>query len=508
MSSPYPNLVWRQTGRGLWQRGIDEIERFYATMAVLYEGSGRMFFGITGHVSLTVNVSPDESCDQTARRVDEALRKAWLALRHDHPTIAAQVTMDPGTQEWVKTYREFKDEADAQGWLQKTLIRVSTGQTGEEWANSDPPAPKLPTLFNIHIASTQQDVVRRDLVFRSPHDIIDGVGTLIMLQNLIAHASRAYTEGNAYHVPAFDGSEIANLSPSYRIAANVPPELTNDQRERMESIAIQKAEAASASDVEMLDLPFRHGALVPGCHQRTALTLSKAQTSQLLALCRKAGATPTHAFHAAAAIVMRDVQDSPTEAKQVRYVNYILRNERASCVEPYSTTKHPVALYHSVSGGSLVVDMTLSAAGDVPDEKSRKEEFHTIVEAMKDFYHGVRNDKEHHALSPSMWASATPPLPPSPRPLAVPPPKAHPSVSISSMGRTDAIVFPKTGDFHVQNPWVTGEELGNGLGLFLGTFDGELCLSAAYNDAWHTKADIVEYLTRCQDVVLQGFGIL
>ncbi|KAH6989662.1 hypothetical protein BKA56DRAFT_611917 [Ilyonectria sp. MPI-CAGE-AT-0026] len=226
--------------------------------------------------------------DRAAQRVDEALRKAWLALRHDHPTIAARA------------------ETDTQASLQKTLIHVSTGQTAEEWANSDPSC--LPALF-------------------------------------------------------------------------------------------------------------QHSALVPGRHQRTALTLSQAQTSQLLALCKKVGATPTHPFQAAAVIVMRDVQDSPAEAKRVQYVNYFLRNERSSCVEPYSTAKHPVALYHSVSGGSLVVEMTLSAAGDVPDEKSRKEEFHTIVEAMKDFYHGVRNDKEHYSLSPSMLPSTTPPLPPSPRPL-------------------------------------------------------------------------------------------
>ena len=75
------------------------------------------------------------------------------------------------------------------------------------------------------------------------------------------------------------------------------------------------------------------------------------------------------------------------------------------------------------------------------------------------------------------------------------------------MGRTDGIVFPETGAFSTRDPWVTGEELGNGLGLFLGTSRGELCLSAAYNDAWHTEADVERYLKRCKDVVLSSFGI-
>ncbi|KAF7556687.1 hypothetical protein G7Z17_g1255 [Cylindrodendrum hubeiense] len=509
MASPYANLVWHQTDPGVWQRSIDELEQFYATMVVLYEGSGRMFFGMTGHVSLNINVPSDKTPEQAGELVDQALGKAWLTLAHLHPTIGAQVTQVPETQEWVKTYRQFQEEADTRAWLDRTLVPVSTGQTGEEWANSDPPAPKLPTLFNIHVPAQESDNrdVHRDLVFRSPHDIIDGVGTLILLGNLIAHASRAYNEGDAYQVPAFDGSEIANLSPSYRIAANAPPELTKAQRERIEKMALQKAEAASPGDAEVLALPFRHGAVVPGRHQRAALALNKNQTSQLLALCKAAGATPTHVFHAAAAIVLRDVQDRPTEAKRVRYVNYILRNERASCDTPYSTAKHPAALYHSVSGQSLVVDMTLSAAGDAPDEVTRRQEFFDAVEVMKDFYQEVRNDQEHYALAPTMWAAATPQLPSSPRPLPVPPPNTRPAVSISSMGRTDTIIPPTTGNFNIRNPWVTGEELGNGLGLFLSTFDGELCLSAAYNDAWHTKADVSDYLDRCKEVVFNGLSI-
>ncbi|KAH7176933.1 hypothetical protein EDB81DRAFT_773793 [Dactylonectria macrodidyma] len=506
MSSEYPNLVWRQTAPGLWQRNVDEIEQFYASMVVLYEGSGRMFFGITGHVSLNVHVPLNKSLEEAESLVDQALRKAWSAMRRDHPTIAAQVTQNVETQEWTKTYRQSRDEADTQSWLEKTLVSVATGQTGEEWANSDPPAPKLPTLFNIHVAPKEPGsrVIRRDLVLRSPHDIVDGVGTLILLSNLIAQASKAYDEGDGYQIPVLDGSEAANLSPSYRIAANVPPQLSEAQQRRIEDIAAEKAEAAASTDVEIIGLPFRKGATLPGRHQRAALTLSKHQTSQVLAFCKSISATPTHVFHAAAALVMRDLQDRATEDKRVRYINYILRNERSSCAEPYNTTKHPAALYHSVSGQSLVVDMTLAAAGETPDDQNRREEFLAITQVMKEFYHSVRNDQEHYALAPVMWAAGTPPLPPSPRPLPVPPPKSQASVSISSMGRTDAIVPPRVGAFDVQNPWVTGEELGNGLGLFLGTFNGEMCLSAAYNDAWHTKSDIADYLDRCAEVVFNG----
>ncbi|KAI8184997.1 hypothetical protein K4K54_010872 [Colletotrichum sp. SAR 10_86] len=504
-SSTYPELVWQQTSTGLWQRSVDEIEKHYAILPVLYEGSGLMFFAITGHVSLTVDVA-NAGSSSDASAVDEALKKAWLALRHDHPTIASQVTQDPTTGKWTKTYRQFQDEADKEAWLKTTLVPVSSQQTGITWANSNPPAPKVPTLFVLSPPSNKDGLVRRDLVLRSPHDIIDGIGTLTLLNNLITHAAKAYSEGDAYKLPPFDGSEAANLSPPFRITANVPPSLTDAQQKRLADMSAQKTAAMETSGVEIIDMPYRRGAAVPHRHQRVFRTLTESQTSALLKACKAASATPTHAFHAAIALVLRDIQPRSPVSKRVRYVNYILRNERSSCQAPYNSAKHPAALYHSVPGQSLVVDMDLPADGQ-DNAKSVQEEFLPIVQQMKDFYHGVRNDSEHYALANDIWAAITPELPAGPRPLPVPPPKAHPSVSISSMGRVDGIIAPKNGAFEAHDPWVTGEELGNGLGLFLGTFRGELCLSAAYNDAWHTEADILDFLKRCEDVVFRGFGI-
>ncbi|KAF5543134.1 hypothetical protein FMEXI_7150 [Fusarium mexicanum] len=505
------NYNWHQINPGVWQRHIDELEQFYSTMVVLYQGSGRMFFGITGHVSLSIKNTRGLSQSDAELEVDKALRKAWLALRYARPTLASQVTQNAESGEWIKTYRELQGDADRDAWLEKTLVHISNGQTGNQWANSDPPAPKLPTMFVLHLPAECGDdgplTIRRDLVFRSPHDIIDGIGTLMMLNNFISLASEAYNKGNDYEPPALDGSETSNLSPSYRVAAHIPETPDQTQLDRLKKMAAQKAAAASDPRVEILALPYRQGDLLPGRHQRLALTLTRDETQQLLAACKMVGATPTHVFHAAAAMVVRDLQDKPTTTKRFRYINYILRNERSSCQEPYNTAQHPASVYHSVSGQSLVVDMDLHPPSTNTDSQTRKKEFLSILETVKDFYLTVKQDEEFYVLAPTMFSQATPLLPSGPRPLPVPEPNAHPSVSISSMGRTDAIVAPETGAFEARDPWVTGEELGNGLGLFLGTFCGELCLSAAYNEAWHTAADVKEYLERCKDVVFSGLGI-
>jgi hypothetical protein len=511
MMSSYDRFTWRETTPGVWQRGVDEVEHFYFALAKSFEGSGRMFFAITGHLSLHVDIPESDSREQVDTRLDEALRKAWLTLRFYQPTIASHVAQDAGMREPVKVYRTIQREADRRVWLESSLVPVSTGQTGIEWANADPVAPNMPTLFiiNPHLVNSRHNqVIRRDLVLRSPHEIIDGIGTLQLLSNFIGHVSKAYAEGDRYRPPVLDGSETSRLSPPFRVAASVPVTLNETQQKRLAEMALQKGAARqSDGDVAVLGVPFKHGAVLPGKHQRVAHTVCEEQTSRLLAACKALDATVTHAFHAAIAMVIRDVQEQKPEASRIRYVNYILRNERASCIEPYNTSEHAAAVYHSVSGKALVIDMDALAIGEAQNS-SRSVEYAQIIQSVKGFYEDVRNDPEHYALAPAIWAREIPNVPLSAAaPLPVPPPKSLPSVSISSMGRVDSIITPDQGAVHVYNPWVTGEELGNGLGLFLGTYRGKLCLSGAYNDAWHTRDEVLDFLQRCVDVVFDGLSV-
>ncbi|UKZ45843.1 hypothetical protein TrVGV298_000036 [Trichoderma virens] len=498
--------------RGVWQRSVDEIEQAYAVLSKLYEGSGRMFFAITGHISLSFN-SLDSLDDGSDTRVDTALRKAWLTLRHDHPTIASQVKYNAGMNSFTKLYRTIPTIADQQVWLDQTFVKVSTNQTGSEWANNDPPAPELPTLFVITPPSLPREgnrpgLICRDLVLRSPHDVIDGVGTLLLLGNLVNIGSKAYNQGSLFQLPTFDdGSEFGNMSPPFRVAANLPKSLTERQQQRLANVAALK-EQQLESNIPLLLIPWKKGEVVPGMHQRIALTISQEKTSKLLHACSYIGVTVTHLFHAAIPIMMRDLQTKGPKQQRARYVSYILRNERGNCTEPYNSAKHPAALYHSGSGTSLLVDINIPATGDnntLEQHRAESKEFFRVLQEMKKFYHDIRDDAEHFQLAPYYWAAGTRELPPAVKgPLAVPPPSAQPSVSISSLGIVDKIIPPEAGAISVFDPWVTGEELRNGLGFFLGTYRNQLCLSAAYNAAWHSKQEVEKYLETCVDVVFRG----
>ncbi|KAK4173219.1 hypothetical protein QBC36DRAFT_336253 [Triangularia setosa] len=505
--SVYDNFVWREVGPGVWQRDADEAEVFYSSLVKQYAGSGRMHFAISGHVSLTIPVSEGQDANIVASRFDSALRTAWLRLRHQLPSIGSQVHFDSREQKWKKTYTTLPDDGARNAWLGKTFHFVATGQTGLEWAISDPPAPELATLFVVSAAASSGSRARRDIILRSPHDIIDGIGTLQLLNAFVHHASQAFSQESPVPVTLCDGTETTRLSPPYRVAADVPPVPTPEQQAKQ--AALQEINNAPRDlAIESISIPYQQGALLPGKHQRVAHTIPTDRASTLLAALKGVGATPTHAFHAAIAMAVRDLHTeslsvAPAAGTRVKYINYILRNERRTCQPPFNGPDHAAAVYHSVSGAKLNVTMPAIIPTNVTD---RDQQFLDILAQTRQFYHSVRDDKDHFALAPYIWSAATPslPLPQSENDewnVPVPLPNSKPSVSISSMGLIDKLIASRVDDIEVHNPWVTGEELGTGLGLFLGTFRGEMELSAAFNEAWHTVEEVSGFLDRCEEIV-------
>ena len=56
-------------------------------------------------------------------------------------------------------------------------------------------------------------------------------------------------------------------------------------------------------------------------------------------------------------------------------------------------------------------------------------------------------------------------------------------------------------------PWVMGAEYSTGIGAFLGSWNGMLCLSAGYNEAFHLEAEVLEFLERVKGVVIEGLEV-
>jgi len=352
------------------------------------------------------------------------------------------------------------------------------------------------------IDGDESKILRRDLVLRAPHNIIDGIGTLLLFNNLLNHVSDAYSSSEP-RAPSW-GEEHKNLSPSFRVAAALPDAIAPQQLERIENIVLANADLRRK--IPIMSVPFKNVNERPGKHQRLSITISAQETAAILASCHSRSLSVTHAYHTAIAMAVRDAQPSEPTPTLKRYINYCLINERSHCNRPYSTAAHAAAVYHSVSGAHLALDLTVQ--GDIPRTPSDdKADFERLAPIVKDYYTSIRDDTSHPPLVPHYFTMATPKDPrirdsTAENPAPLPPNNESPSVSISSMGRVDNLIAAQHGTLRVHDPWVTGEELGTGLGAFLGTFNDELHLSAAYNETFHGKSEVEAFLRRVQEIVI------
>lgn len=106
----------------------------------------KTLFAITGHVSLRI----DTAAATSQPDINTARRKAWCAIRRDHPSIASQATYDFATGRFTRTYHSVRSDFERDAWLDATFIEISDGQSGVECANSTPPGPRVPYHFRYH----------------------------------------------------------------------------------------------------------------------------------------------------------------------------------------------------------------------------------------------------------------------------------------------------------------------------------------------------------------------
>lgn len=536
-----PNsLHWHAAGWYRAERAIDEAEQFYTNSAKLWEGIGHQYLAITSCVSISIPLEPRET--QASAWFENIARSAWRKLREDHPAIAAPVVYDSKTKLCKKVYDvPLGGYTCVEDWVQATLKTIDKGQSGAEFANEDPPLGRYPTIYIVVPPSIDQDsdkrLLRRDIVFRSPHDIIDGIGTLMLFNRLLENISKATSSPIGGFDPTWEYFDLRDLTPPLRIAACVSPSPGLPQLQKLK--AIQEANKAARTDAEVLSIPYKAGASMPLDSKRVSLYLSAKETYSIIAKCKECGATPTHAVHAAIALTVRDLQTRTSTKRKAKYISYALINLRQSLKESWSyLDKNPppprnyvVALYHGISASHLVVDLTVpSCSTPLPTPQESRDEFLQALSQVKIFYHNAKVDDDYLHAVPSLFRELTPPY--SESLCEVPAPNPSPSVSLSSLGVVDKIIrrnykgrsvpaFFEDGncntvgevrdgfrDIFVDDAWVMGSEYGTGLGLFLKTFQGRMEVSAAYNEAFHDEEEVRGFLKDVKKWVFKGLGVI
>ncbi|KAF3765877.1 hypothetical protein M406DRAFT_255442 [Cryphonectria parasitica EP155] len=517
---------WQETRPGVWERHLDECEKFYVLTARAGSGTSSSpsstCFPITGCAVFTTTTDA-----QDQDRVLTALRKAWTSLRMQHPTLGSRIVHDDHSNEWKRVYHSaWHEGSDLEKWLHSTFKVIDTVIDPLGWLNNETPPFEVPTIFVVR--SVQQQSV---VFLCCPHDLTDGVGILQLINQLFQYAGVIYgQQGGVHGLPDYvsGASEPWRLSPCLRIAAAIPDSLPETMLKRFDEI--QRDNRKIYSHPGILGLPgcsAAGDAIQERNVQRVSAPLSKAVTEQLLRNCKKVapGLSVTHVVMAAVAKALADLQPYREEPYTVRFVNQSMINLRPYCSRPYNSPDHSAAAYHTVSAQALYIDLVVpSKSAEVSSmENKRDDELHRIAIQVRDFYTAVRprpdaskNTDVHEqvAMAPMVFKTFTPKeeassssSSSSSQPSGARVRPAFCPVTLSSIGNVDSMVSGTHGPFELTNVWAASIPPPAGLAIFLSTWSGKAELAGVFDTQFHEPAYIENFLGRVWSCALTGLEV-
>lgn len=395
-----------------------------------------------------------------------------------------------------------------QTWLEETFHVENNGKNATELANEDIKLGRFPELY---LLQTGNEIVpsgcgdrgsetrekRMSMMFRSRHDIIDGVGSMKLLNYLFDFAAEYFKAASKKQFLSF-GDEVKRLSPPLHIAASIPESPTELQLARLDKLRVESARARE--NIELIMYPGPITSKAPGKSQQIGIKIPPRHSSELISKCKSFRVSATHVFHAAIAVTLRDLQARQDVARKASYISYALIDVRKFCGKSGEQDSHPASVLSCVSLNSLFVELTIPSASE-DFSKMRNEDLISALHQVKAFYNSIVVDNDFLAVTPAVYESLTPAYPEQVLPIEEPSPLR--AVSLSSLGVLDSLVQPRHGPFTIHDPWGIGAEYSTGMGLFLGTFDGEMKLWAGYNEAFHESEDVFSFLSAVKDVAFQ-----
>ncbi|KAH6891530.1 hypothetical protein B0T10DRAFT_605776 [Thelonectria olida] len=443
--------AWLTQPDGVVCRFIDEAERFYASFCRSPHDPTIASFPVTGYASFTV-------LDATGSDVERALRSAWTALRQENPSLSSWIQFNSQRAAWQKMnicFDPSKDNSTEENWLSQTFKTV-VSEAGDDWLSHDPPVGKLPTLFLVQPSTQDNRNSWNGAVYlRSPHDVVDGVGVLHLLNRLFEHARESHSGIATTPNPAND--EINRLSLPLDAITGILEHATEQQKSRFQDLLAQNA--TIQTEKPLIGLPVRDiTCSQPRNIQRATISLSEDMSRHLLKQCKRHNVTITHVMSAAVVMALRDLQPLDLETSSVRYSNQALISLRHLCKPPFGS--FAMGNYHMIAPEAMAIDVTSSHSK--PPQQTPASELLSTAHQFRHYYTSVRtglNESPHDylAFARMTWDLFTP------KESSVPPPPLKTAaVAISSLGDLSTILKGNYGSFELTDAWVAGEPLGTG----------------------------------------------
>ncbi|KAI6782631.1 uncharacterized protein J7T54_003644 [Emericellopsis cladophorae] len=494
---PCARYQWTKSSTGLYERDIDEIERFYTSFCRRTEDPDHAAFAITGCVTIE---TPSQNVQDTLANLEDAFRNAWWTLRNECPALASWIQHDTNSDTWKRFYTPLhglNGQKRQDDWLSTSFQVVDTALSETEWFDLDPKLYKSSQLFYVRSSSStvnKSNYHRATIFFRAPHDMIDGHGVSKLLDRLIELATDQFQRPR---MPQLDWSqEASRLAAPMRVIANIPTRPSDAQMVRFRE-KMQNSAAAATGALPLGLLPSaKEGAA--SRKERASAHLSPEATAVLLEHCKDRGWTMTHAVSAAVTLALKHIQKTTGGSSNMRFYLQSMMSTRYLCEGRARSIQEAASNNHMVAIQGLGVDVTVGSA-------ETSDDFDDIALTMKEYYQEERPRSSDGpeisdlGLAPVLWSALTPQSPPGT--VNADSYTNNASVGISSLGDLASAVEPERAPFTLQDVWVTGECSGSAVPLMVGGWGGKLEIGTMFDRAYHERDRIESFLADILSIV-------
>lgn len=319
-----------------------------------------------------------------------------------------------------------------------------------------------------------------ELVIRTPHSLVDGVG-----MQLLWHTYLTALTSESPRTDLVFGGETARLPPSLEKALGHP----DVPREEVAHKGMQIA-AEAMSSMPGIGPVNRVGTVPSGPTQRRELVFSEQTTEAIVRACKHNGYSVTAAVHAALALTVIKHADPAHTNEKSKYVTVNSFSLRSHLPEPYSSSQYAVALYYAI--WPLILEK--------PDT------FNDLVHEIDDNYKTTFNGNAENMELCGSVTSGLRDIVQTPEFLTAPPVR---DALMSSLGVVERYLHQSYGSADDRRR-VTVQDFKSGIEVILGhsmcflyTFRGQMRLVYSFNEAYEEEALVQGYLEDVQKILLE-----
>lgn len=464
---------WVQTGPNTYSQPYGFQEVLYNAISVPPGSPGLFLIG----TSITFSYTPSSPGGKLPPHdLAPLLRNAWLQMRQQYPTLAAENHPEG------KIYTSPSSSAELEAWLAATFI-VTPGKTSaEHWK----------TMIKTRQMTIYFCPEECQLFMQGEHHILDGRG----LMNFWDRFFRALASPAKEDLMKTDGSEVSRL----------PPRSDDllDTAEKKPGRGEQRALEILAPLVSMnapICVPVPHS-LTPCSPQNAALELrlSTRTTESVIAACKAQRLSVTAAWHAAVVFATQSIQAKRNSVSGAGvgtqfacFGNFDLRRyfpapDATSLPDAYALSNHHGVLPYVVA----------------PDGKT----FPQVARELTSFY-----QQDLPKADAEVWSALGPMIR-----MLVPDftqtPLEQTTPALSSLGVVDNLIgswyadAEGKGGWRVKDVWFGNTVTGPWLECFMWTWQRRLSVNTCYNPAYYTHAEVDEFNHLVLEKMLDGLRVV